>query len=400
MKNTPSLLGGILLVVGNVIGAGILALPVATAQLGLPCAIVIIFLFWLLMMLGAYYFLEANLALPAGANLISMSHAALGKWGVCVAWVCNLLVMYSLISAYIAGGGDLIKTNLQYMGITLPTWVASVCFLVFFGFIVSLGIHITDHANRVLMITKAVIFGVAVVGISTHFNSDLVAIVPQQSVSATLLIIVITSFGFATLIPSLRSYYQSDIAKIKKIIFWGTLIPLICYVLWIAVVFSVVPYAGANGLAQMATSNHPVSALQLALSASLHSPWITQATNMFSAICIITSFLANSISLTDFLADGLALQKNQKKSAWVYVAAYLPAIAAVLFYPKAFLAGLSIAGTLAIIQLLILPGLIVWFLRYSNKNTKPPYSVIGGKFTLLMLLGVSFTLLFFVLFKG
>ncbi len=400
MQSTPSLFGGILLVVGNVIGAGILALPVATAQLGLPCAIGILFLFWLLMMLGAYYFLEANLALPSGSNLISMSRAALGKWGVCVAWVCNLLVMYSLIAAYISGGGDLIKTNFNYLGVALPAWAASVLFLLIFGFVVSLGIHITDHANRVLMIIKAVIFGIAVLGISTHFNSSIVSIAPQESVSATLLIIVITSFGFSTLIPSLRSYYQSDVKKIRKIIFWGTLIPLLCYVLWITVVFSVVPYAGSYGLAQIATSHHPVSDLQFALSESLHIPWITQATNLFSAICIITSFLANSISFTDFLADGLALYKNQKKSVWVYAVAYLPALGAVLFYPQAFLAGLSIAGTLAIIQVLILPGLMVWFQRYTKRNTQLPYAVVGGKPMLVMLLVISFALLFFVLLKS
>src|SRR5688572_17074150 len=111
---TPSIIGGVLLVIGNVIGAGIIALPIAIAQLGLPCAILMILFFWLLMMLGAYYFLEANLALPSRSNLISMSRAALGKWGVAIAWICNLLVMYSLIAAYMSGGGDLIQINFHY----------------------------------------------------------------------------------------------------------------------------------------------------------------------------------------------------------------------------------------------------------------------------------------------
>ena len=107
----PSILGGILLVIGNVIGAGILALPIATAQLGLTLALILIIGFWLLMMLSAFYYLEANMAFPSGSNLISMTFAGLGKWGVGIAWICNLTVMYSLISAYISGGGDLIKIN-------------------------------------------------------------------------------------------------------------------------------------------------------------------------------------------------------------------------------------------------------------------------------------------------
>jgi tyrosine-specific transport protein len=393
-RTTPSILGGILLVIGNVVGAGILALPIATAQLGLPLAIAVLFFFWLVMMLGAYYFLEANLALPSGANLASMARAGLGKWGVFVTWICYLIVMYSLIAAYMAGGGDLIKINLQYLGLTIPSSLACFLFLIVFGYIVTRGMHITDHANRILMTTKIILFFATVLGLTAYFKSDIISLTQQKKLSGSLLIIIITSFGFATLIPSLRNYYNSDVRKIKKIILWGTLLPFICYVVWITVVFSVVPYYGNNGLEQMSTSPHPVSDLQTALTASLHIEWITQATNIFSAICIITSFLANSISLSDFIADGLNLQRNKR---WlVYLLTYLPPLAAILLYPKAFLMGLSIAGTIAIIQLLILPSLIVWSLRYIKK--KPlENAVIGGKVLLLLLLVISFALLLFVI---
>ncbi len=391
-NKTPSIIGGVLLVIGNVIGAGILALPIAIAQLGLPYAILMLLFFWLLMILGAYYFLEANLALPSGSNLISMSRAALGKWGVLIAWVCNLLVMYSLISVYISGGGDLIKINFHYFGISIPSWASIIFFLSIFGFVVARGIHITDHTNRLLMLIKAVVFFAILMGLSNYFNLNVISLTPQHNLSASLLIIVITSFGFAVLIPSLRSYYKSDIKKIKRIIFFGTFIPFVCYVIWVTLVFSVLPYHGNYGLEQMSTSTHPVSDLQLALRESLHIQWITQAANIFSSICIITSFLANSISLTDFIADGLN-HKNNKKNWLIYFIAYFPALCAVLFYQKAFLMGLSIAATLAIIQLLILPGLIVWFLRYRNKSIELNYSVFGGKPLLALVLIISLVLL-------
>ncbi len=399
LSKTPAVLGGILLVIGNVVGAGILALPIATAQLGLINALLVLLCFWALMTLGAFYFLEATLALPPGSNLISMSRTALGKWGVAIAWICNLLVMYSLISAYLSGGGDLVKVNLGYLGVTLPTWAPSTLFLLIFGFIVSRGIHLTNHTNKILMLTKAVIFFATIIGLTAYSNKNGISLFPQNKFSASLLIVVINSYGFATLIPSLRNYYQSDIKKMKKIIFWGVFIPLICYIIWVTVIFSVIPYKGSVGLEAMSVSKTPVADLQSALSQLLHISWITQATNIFSAICIITSFLANSISFTDFLADGLSLNKNHQKSWAVYFIAFLPALCAVLFYPRAFLLGLSIAGTLAIIQLLILPSLIVWFLRYSNKckNVTLHYSVMGGKTLLASLLVISFVLFFFTI---
>ena len=397
---TPALLGGILLVIGNVVGAGILALPIATAELGLPAAIAALFIFWLVMMLGAHYFLEANLALPSGSNLISMSRATLGKYGTGIAWACNLIVMYSLIAAYISGGGDLVKINLHYLGINFPAEITGLIFVLIFGFIVSRGICTTDHTNRVLMFVKFSLFAVTIIGLASHFNPKIISFIPQKNLTASLLIIVITSFGFATLIPSLRNYYQSDIKKIKKIIFRGTFIPLIAYVIWIIAIFSIIPYHGNHGLLKIAQSSRPVSDLQLALSSALHIVWITQAMNIFSGICIITSFLANSISFADFIADGFNLYKNGQKMLSVYVIAYLPAIISVLFYSKIFLLGLSISGILAIIQLLILPSLIVWRLRYANRGKELSYSVFGGKVMLVFLLSLSFVILFYVLITG
>lgn len=389
-QKSIAILGGILLVIGNVIGAGILALPMATAALGLPLAIAALILFWLLMMLGAHYFLEANLALPTGSNLISMARATLGKYGVAIAWICNLIVMYSLIAAYLSGGGDLIKMNFHYIHINLPLWFTTLIFLLIFGFIVSRGMKITDYTNRLLMLFKIALFIVTIIGLSAHFDLNNISLFKEDNLNASLLIIVLTSFGFATLIPSLRNYYQSDVKKIKKIIFYGTFIPLVIYIIWIASIFLILPYPE---LKLISASTRPVSNLQLALSNTLHITWITQSTNIFSSICIITSFLANSVSFTDFIADGFHLAKNNRKSHWVYIIAFLPTLLTVIFYQKAFLMGLSIAGFLAVIQLLILPGLITWRLRYTHQNNNLIYSVFGGKILLSILLLISLVIL-------
>jgi tyrosine-specific transport protein len=365
---TPSLLGGILLVVGNVIGAGILALPIATAALGLPMALLVLVLFWFLMLIGAFYFLEANLNLPVGSNLVSMARASLGRWGAGVAWTCNLFVMYSLIAAYIAGGGELIHLNLQRLGVIVTSSCGSLLFLLIFGGIVTLGIARIDYANRFLMLFKAIIFILFVFGLIPHLGLSHAQLLPSSQFSSSLLIIVVTSYGFATIVPSLRSYYQSDVEKIKLIMVWGMVIALICYVVWVTLIFCVIPFQGEYGLQAMAASTHPVSDLQSALSEALQIPWITQGFNGFSSICIMTSFLANSISLTDFIADGFHFYKKRGKSILVYTLAYAPPLAAVLFYPRAFLVGLSFAGILAIILLLVLPALMV--LRFRNRSGK------------------------------
>src|SRR3990167_1119902 len=393
----PSIFGGIMLVIGNIIGAGILALPIATSQLGMFYAALTLCFFWLLMMLGAYYFLEANLTLPANANLISMSRRHLGYWGVCVAWGCNLIVMYSLIAAYISGGSDLIQVNAQQFGLLIPTWISALLFLLIFGYIVSLGIAITDYTNRCLMTLKSGLFFAFLVSLASKFNVHALSLnIPSNQFSGSLLIVALTSYGFAVLVPSLRSYYQSDVLKLRKIIFWGTGIPFLCYIIWVTLVLALIPYTGTYGLKSIADSAHPLSDLQSALSDVFHMQWLVQIMNIFSAICILTSFLANSISFTDFIADGYGLYHNGKKKVSVYLIAYAPALATVLFFPRAFLLGLSIAGWMAIIQLLLLPGLILWYARYITKNSISPYQVIGGKPLLVGFIIISILLLFFV----
>lgn len=388
---TPSIFGGILLVLGNVVGTGILALPLAIAQLGLPLALLVLFVFWLIMMLAAYYFLEANLFFPAGSNLISMARGALGRWGVVVAWIANLVVMYSLIAAYISGGGDLIKQNLSYLGFSLPEWACPVIFLLLFGGVVVKGIRVTDYTNRLLMLFKAATFLIILMGLSSSVGVSPILMHPH-SFSGSLFIVGLTSFGFAIIIPSLRHYYHSDLKKIKKIIFWGTFIPLLCYIFWITLIFLVIPYEGIYGLKAIAQSTHPVSDLQNALRHFLGLSWLVQATNLFSAVCILTSFLANSISFTDFMADGFKLHDGHKKKFLACFIAYIPALCAVLFYPRAFLMGLSAAGSFAVIQLLLLPVLIIYFSRYVHKHHSP-YRVFGGVALLAFMLITGFVLL-------
>ena len=58
------ILGSILLIVGTSIGAGMLALPVATAALGFTGSLIMLFSCWFVMTTSAFLLLEVNLAMP------------------------------------------------------------------------------------------------------------------------------------------------------------------------------------------------------------------------------------------------------------------------------------------------------------------------------------------------
>lgn len=83
-------IGGILLIVGTSIGGGMLALPVANAATGFWQSSIFLFLCWVIMTLGAFFILEANLYLPRGKHMVSMAQATLGNLGLLAAWVSYL----------------------------------------------------------------------------------------------------------------------------------------------------------------------------------------------------------------------------------------------------------------------------------------------------------------------
>lgn len=387
MINTK-LVGGILLVVGTTIGAGMLALPVATAQLGFWGSLILLLGCWAVMTACAFLFLEVNLWLPANTNMVSMAGATLGKAGQAVTWVVYLVLLYSIISAYIAGGGDLFHYILSTSGIQIPLSAASILFTILFGSIVFAGIRFVDYVNRGLMSAKMGAFLLLVLLIMPFITAtnldggEFKNIVAPKSLTVTAV-----SFACLMIIPSLRTYFGDDIKTLRKAILIGTLIPLICYIAWDAVIMGVVPLQGTPGLEAISNSSRSNSDLVAALALLLHKNSINLLAKFFTSICMATSFLSVSLSLSDFLADGFGVKKQGiSGNGMVLGATFLPSLTIVLFYPDAFLRGLQYAGLSVFILMILLPPLMVWSGRYHHNFSINADRVRGGKFLLALLL--------------
>ena len=78
--------------------------------------------------------------------------------------------------------------------------------------------------------------------------------------------------------------------------------------------------------------------------------------NLFTSICVLTSFLGASLCLTDFIADGLKLEKVGVNRIIIQLITYLPPLMIVLFYPNAFIRALEYAGLYSIILLIFIPA--------------------------------------------
>lgn len=364
------IIGGTLLIIGTSIGGGLLALPMATAGGGFLHSIPLFIIAWLAMTFGAFFILEVNLWLPEHSNMVSMAKATLGKGGQVLTWIIYLLLLYALLCAYVAGGSDLMTQICHSLHLNLPQWLGGLIFVILFGTVVHCGIRTVDRTNRLLMTIKIGAYLLLLILVVPH--ADIAKLYQGKTkLLSGAIMVVVTSFGYATIIPSLRAYFNSNVKALRLAIAIGSIIPLICYLLWDYAVQGSVDRAL---LMQMSSSAHAVSDLTAALS---HSKILSSTAHLFTVVCVTTSFLGVALCLWDFLADGFGV--NKQSHGWRLTFTTLtPPFLIVVFWPDIFVKALAYAGVICVVLLMLLPGLMAWSGRYVKKIGSG-YRVWGGQ---------------------
>lgn len=386
------LIGGVLLIIGNTIGAGMLALPIATAQLGFWGSLIMLIACWMLMTTCTFIFLEVNLWSPPNSNLITMTKM-LGLPIQILVCIFYLILQYSILCAYIAGGGDLFHYMLNTGGISISLKSSLLTFTLFFGFIVYCGIKTIDYFNRFLMFGKLgslVLLIVLIIPFISIFNLNNNEVANVNFPNSFALVTV--AFATMLLVPSMRTYFDQDIRTLRKAIFIGTLVPLIIYIAWDMVVLGVVPLDGDVSMRRIITSPKSNSDLIDSIRILLNKEVITTFTTIFTSICMVTSFLSLSLSLSDFWSDGLSIQKQGVGKLLVFSITFIPPLIIVLFYPYIFIQCLQYAGLCCFILMILLPPILVWFGRY-HRLMSINYKLLEGKILLisLMIIGLVMT---------
>lgn len=382
------LVGGVLLVAGTTIGAGMLALPVSTGMAGFLLSLLLFVCYWVYMTFTAFLMLEVNLWMGNENNLTSMARLTLGRVGQGISWLVYLFLLYSLTTAYIAGGGPIVVDAIRSVTeVNLPEWAGALPLLAIFGFFVYKGTRSVDYVNRLLMLGLVVAYFFMVVFLTPHVDKTLLEYVNWRYALVGVSVVA-TSFGFHIIIPSLVTYLDRDIKKLKTVLLIGSLIPLCVYISWEFLALGIIPITGANGLMEGYVNGS--NGVHLMTAFIGHSA-IAMVATFFSFFAIVTSFLGVSLSLSDFLADGLSIEKTRSGRLLLYVMTFLPPLVITLIDPRAFLSALEYAGAFGVVTLLgLFPALMVWSGRYvKNLAPEAAYRVPGGKLALLAAIIVS-----------
>lgn len=376
-----SLLGGILLISGCCIGAGMLGLPVLSAMAGFKPSFFMFLLGWAYMACTGLLLLEINLCFPEEVNIVSMAHRTFGLFGKVIAWSMFLFLFYCLMVAYTAASGELVADFINRLtGITIYPWIGALFFSLLLGVLLFIGTHAIDHFNRLLMLGLVVSYFILIILGIPHIDINLLKH-SDWGYATWVLPVMIISFGYHNLIPSLTHYFKRDVKQLRIAILIGSAIPLVVYLLWEALILGLVPIEGPGGLKEAVDKEQIATHV---LRTVTGSPWVLDIAQAFAFFAIITSFVGVALSFVDFLADGLRVKKTAFSKIYLCLLALLPPFILAMIYPQIFLTALNYAGGIgAVILFGILPAAMVWSGRYVEKISSKPL-VPGGK----MMLGI------------
>ncbi len=359
-------LGATLLISGCCIGAGMLGMPVITGPSGFLPSLVAFILSWLFMVVTGVILLDLYLSVSEkNVNLITLSKKTLGNNGKVLAFVLFAFLFYALMTAYVAGCALLLSSFAKdVFGIQLSSSLASILFTVVAYLVITKGVHSVDAWNRRLIFGLFLCYVLLICFAIPHVSASGLSYSNWKYVPMTFPILVLT-FGYHNLLPSLISYLNRDRKKLIFSIFLGTCIPLFVYVVWQSIIFGLVPIEKMNEW--MIATAHGEIVTQV-LQDVVGNSTVVFISQSFALFAIATSFLPVSLSFLDFLRDGIRNEKMKQKPELLGIFVLVPPLLIFLVDPTIFLQALGFAGGFcAVIIFGILPCIMCWM---KNKTLK------------------------------
>lgn len=359
-----------LIVAGTTIGAGMLALPVASAGLGFTTALTLIVATWLLMTYTALLMLELHQHAERDATLNTLAKSWLGKRGQYVANFSVMFLFYALCAAYIAGGGAQLQEKINSgLNLDLAPQIGSIIIAVVIGTVVTLGTSKVDKLNRVLFSIKIIVLASLFYMLTPYVHGQHLLEMPiEQGLILSAIPVVFTSFGFHGSIPSIVKYVGLDIKTLRRVMITGAALPLVIYIFWQLI------SQGMMSQAELLTSTG-LPGFVASMANIANNSAVSTAVNLFADLALATSFLGVSLGLFDFFADAFKKGDGSKDRIKTALITFIPPLGFALFYPQGFIMALGYAAIALVILAVFLPVAMVYKQR---KSEYAGYNVKGG----------------------
>ncbi|MRI32391.1 amino acid transporter [Endozoicomonas sp. OPT23] len=382
-----SVLGGVVIVAGTAIGAGMFSLPVATSGMWFGYSLIVMLLVWYCMYSSALYLLEANLRFPRGASFDTIAEATLGKTGRIVNGVSVAFLCYILTYAYISGGSSIISHSVNSVsGVSIEPAMASLVFAVFLSLIVMMGTKTVDRITTVLMGGMIVTFLGSIGGLVTGAETQ--SLFPELSLSETLpyslaaFSFLAVSFGMQTSVPSLVKYMDKDGSRVRTSLLTGSLLTLAFYLLWQVAVFGNLTRTEFPAL--IAAGGNIGDIISALASTGLNDN-VNSLLKAFSNMAVASSFLGVALCLYDYIADLFGFEDNLQGRIKTAAITFVPPTLLGVMLPNGFITAIGYAGMVMCIICILSPVAMAWIGRKEERNDS--FRVTGGVARMLLVFG-------------
>ncbi|WP_028304388.1 amino acid permease [Oceanospirillum maris] len=381
-------LGSTLLVAGTALGAGMLAIPMVLAPLGLAMGLGLLFFVWAFTTLAALLLLEVNVNHHPGENMHAMSGHWLGRVGQLITNISMIFLLVFLLMAYILGASELLQAALSYIGVEVSLGFSRILFTLLAGITIVLGTGAVDRLNRFFFVVMLMTMAFALYSLATldaeHSVHLALARVQTGDTASQIMMalpVLFTSFGFMVVIPPLVRYTGDAEGKhFSHVVIIGSLIPLICYIAWFWACMSAVDPAKLAQLSGVEQLVSTVGESEAGLGSILK--W-------FAAMALLTSFLGVALALFGFIREMCDQKPMVNGKLPAIILTLVPSLIMASSAPGEFIKALSYAGLALTILAIFIPVAMVW---RSRQQGEMAYITPGGQLTLISTLLFGFLL--------
>lgn len=395
-----SVLGNTALIAGTTVGAGILALPAVTLPSGIVPSTSGLIAVWLYALVSGLLVAEVTLNTirtegHPSIGFLAVVEKILGKVGGRLAGGAYLFMHYALLVAYIAQGGEILgsATAKIWSVQILPTWVGTTTFTLLFGGIMYLGREkFIEKLNSAFVGIVIVSFLGLLFLAGGHIQSTQLLFQNWSALGSAISVMSVALF-FQNVVPLVVTQLEGDARKIRQSIFMGSVIPLIMFLAWNAVILGSISPDMLHGTSNGRSVFDPLQILR----AGGAGEWLGVLVSIFSEFAIATSFIGFVYGLLDLLKDIFLIAQGKLFSRLpLYSLALFPPMTLGTFNPSIFFTALDYTGTFSISVLGgIIPALMSWKQRQEQENSDSINQplVPGGKVTLIVMVGVALAMI-------
>lgn len=358
--------------VGTIVGVGIFGIPYAVAQSGFAIGVFYLLVLGMAMVFVHLFYSEIILRTKGRHYLIGYAEKYLGEWGKGVATFVTIFGLYGSLLAYIVVAGDFLHTIFGNVAGGSP-YIFSIIFFTIGAVFIYLGLKLVSGGE--LIMTIFLLLTVAIIAVKGLPEIQLINLTEVNVLNSLLPygVILFAISGF-TALPEVSRLLKKK-AKLKNVVIWGTIIPVVIY---LVVTFLVVGISGSQ------TSEEAISGLITVL-----GDGITLFGAIFGLLAVTTSFFVIGLNLKESLQFDY---KMNHSLAWA-LTVFIPFIIFVLglrdFVEVISVVGVVMGGSVGILTVLMY--------RKAKKmgNREPefslrPWKYLGSFLIIIFSLGILY----------